>query len=304
MKKRTSVSRPVLTLGLPLLLLGLVWLNQSRHAEAIETAEADSAVQVIAASEVEWTPLNPARGDSSPQAGTLYGNRAGIGPTGFLVKFADGFSSPPHIHNVTYRGMVISGLVHNDDPDAAEMWMPKGSFWTQPAGEAHITAAQGLENIAFIEIESGPYLVQPAEDASDNGERPINVHASNLVWLDASDVRSIEVSEDSPAETSPKVAFLWGTPASDDEYGTLLALPAGFEGELTSLGEPLQAVVVEGAPVHSVAGKVEAKPLEPGSLFRSKGNITHQLLVGSDAEALLYLRASGAFVVKTTDGSN
>lgn len=273
-------------------------------ANEAKVDETPAAVEVIAASEVEWTPLNPARGDSSPQAGTLYGNRAGLGPTGFLVKFADGFSSPPHIHNVTYRGMVISGLVHNDDPDAAELWMPKGSFWTQPAGESHITAAQGPENIAFIEIESGPYLVQPAENASDNGERPINVHASNLVWLDASDVRSIEIPEKSDPKTGPKVAFLWGSPATDDENGLLLKLPAGFEGELTGLGEPLQAVVIEGAPVHSVAGKAEAKPLETGSLFRSKGNITHQLLVGNDANALLYIRVSGAFALKATNGSN
>lgn len=266
--------------------------------------ETPAAVEVVSASEVEWTPLNPARGDNSPQAGTLYGNRAGLGPTGFLVKFADGFSSPAHIHNVTYRGMVISGLVHNDDPDAAELWMTKGSFWTQPAGESHITAAQGPENIAFIEIESGPYLVQPAENASDNGERPINVHASNLVWLDASDVRSIELPEKSDPKTGPKVAFLWGSPATDDENGLLLELPAGFEGELTGLGEPLQAVVIEGAPVHSVAGKAEAKPLESGSLFRSKGNIAHQLLVGNDANALLYIRVSGAFALKATNGLN
>ena len=59
----------------------------------------------------------------------------------------DGFSSPPHIHNVTYRAMVIKGLVHNDDPEAENMWMPPGSFWTQPAGEAHITSAKGEENI-------------------------------------------------------------------------------------------------------------------------------------------------------------
>ena len=94
-------------------------------------------------SEIEWEQLNPARGDQSPQAGTIWGDRKGEVATGFLAKFVDGFSSPPHIHNVSYRALVLEGLVHNDDPGASEMWMPTGSFWTQPAGEPHITSAKG-----------------------------------------------------------------------------------------------------------------------------------------------------------------
>ena len=73
-----------------------------------------STPEVVLTSEVAWAPLNPARGDSSPKAGTLWGDRNGTGPTGFLVQFVDGFSSPPHIHNVSYRGVVINGLIHND----------------------------------------------------------------------------------------------------------------------------------------------------------------------------------------------
>ena len=36
--------------------------------------------------------------------------------------------------------------------------MPAGSFWTQPAGEVHITSARGQETIAYVEIDEGPYL--------------------------------------------------------------------------------------------------------------------------------------------------
>ena len=78
---------------------------------------------VLPVAEVEWQQLNPARGDASPAAATLWGDRNGPDATGFLVRFVDGFESPPHIHNVSYRGVVIRGLVHNDDPDAEAMWM-------------------------------------------------------------------------------------------------------------------------------------------------------------------------------------
>lgn len=87
---------------------------------------------VVVASDIEWEQLNPKRGDASPKAANIWGDRNGTTATGFLVRFVDGFSSPPHIHNVTYRAVVISGYVHNDDPEAKEMWMPAGSFWTQP----------------------------------------------------------------------------------------------------------------------------------------------------------------------------
>ena len=59
--------------------------------------------KVLLSSEIVWEKLNPARGDQSPQAGTIWGDRRGSVATGFLAKFVDGFSSPPHIHNVTYR---------------------------------------------------------------------------------------------------------------------------------------------------------------------------------------------------------
>lgn len=70
---------------------------------------AEGRATVLPTDQVKWEPLNPARGDASPRAGTLWGDRKGRGPTGFLVRFKQGFASPPHIHNVTYRGVVIEG---------------------------------------------------------------------------------------------------------------------------------------------------------------------------------------------------
>ena len=50
--------------------------------------------------------------------------------------------------------------------------MPTGSFWTQPAGEDHTTAANADTNLIYLEIDSGPYLVKPSSYKFDNGERP------------------------------------------------------------------------------------------------------------------------------------
>lgn len=168
--------------------------------ESISEKIIDPTNKVVLSSEIIWEKLNPARGDKSPQAGTIWGDRKGAVATGFLAKFVDGFSSPPHIHNVTYRAVVIKGSVHNDDPKAENMWMKPGSFWTQPVGESHITSAKGEENIALVEIDKGPYLVKPISEAYDSGERPINIDVSNLVWLN--NKKSNWVDPDSKAEIS------------------------------------------------------------------------------------------------------
>ncbi|TQF72055.1 DUF4437 domain-containing protein [Pseudoalteromonas luteoviolacea] len=207
--------------------------------------------------QLQWTPLNPLRGDASPQAADLWGNRQKGGATGFLVKFKPGFISPPHIHNVSYRGVVIKGLVHNDDPEARDMWLSAGSFWTQPAGEAHITAAKDQENIAYIEIDSGPYLVHPKEQAFDNGELAMNVASSNLVWLNASDIKWTDT------KYNVQRAFLWGDTSIGNLNGSLIKLPVGFSGKLVSAGDTFHAVVISG----QIRYESQSVPLKVGSYF-------------------------------------
>jgi len=249
--------------------------------------------KVVLRSEVKWDHLNPARGDKSPQAGTLWGDRKGTVPTGFLVKFVDGFSSPPHIHNITYRAVVISGLIHNDDPDASDMWMPAGSFWTQPKGEVHITAARGSTNVVLVDIDKGPYLVGPSEEAFDSGERPINVDASNIVWVDQ---HGMPASAHGTFAKGPKLAFLWGNPQDNQLNGTLVKLPDGFTGKIYSHGSTFRAVVIKGQPQYQVS-ETDVKTLEPGSYFSSKGESVHQVSCEAGEDCIIYVRMEGKFNV-------
>ena len=193
--------------------------------------------------------------------------------------------------------MVISGLIHNDDPNAADMWMPAGSFWTQPKGEVHITAAKGTDTLAYIEIEEGPYLVLPAEKAFDSGERPINVDKSNIVWLDGSDITWIDQPGMPASANGPMVAFLWGNPQDDQLNGTLVKLPAGFTGKIHSHGSTFRAVVIQGQPQHQMPGETDVKTLVPGSYFSSKEESVHQVSSKAGAESIIYVRTDGKFDV-------
>jgi len=253
--------------------------------------------KVILKSEVKWDHLNPKRGDLAPKAGTLWGDRKGTEPTGFLLKPNDGFESPPHIHNVSYRGIVITGVIHNDDPAAANMWMPAGSFWTQPKGEVHITAAKGTDSLAYIEIEEGPYLVLPKEEAFDSGERPVNVDKSNIVWLGAAELSWVDPPGSAGSANGAKMAFLWGHPQNGQLSGTLMKLPAGFRGKIHSHGSTFRAVVIQGQPQYQVPGEAEAQTLEPGSYFSSEGESLHLVSSAAADESLIYVRTDGKFEV-------
>lgn len=253
--------------------------------------------KVILKSEVKWDHLNPKRGDLAPKAGTLWGDRKGTEPTGFLLKPTDGFESPPHIHNVSYRGIVINGVIHNDDPTAANMWMPAGSFWTQPKGEVHITAAKGSDSLAYIEIEEGPYLVLPKEEAFDSGERPVNVDKSNIVWLGAAELSWVDPPGSAASASGAKMAFLWGNPQNGQLSGTLMKLPAGFQGKIRSHGSTFRAVVIQGQPQYQVPGEAEVQTLEPGSYFSSEGESLHLVSSAAADESLIYVRTDGRFVV-------
>ncbi len=249
--------------------------------------------EVVLFSEVEWMPLNPARGNKGPKAANLWGDRNGPGPSGFLVSFVDGFSSPPHIHNVAYRGVVISGLIHNDDPDAGKMWLPAGSFWTQPAGENHITSARGKNIIAYIEVDNGPFLVLPSEKAFDDGERPVNVDQSNIVWLDASNTTWIDQSTISGSSKNPEIAFLWGNPQDNQLNGTLLKLPAGFSGKINSSTSNLRAVLIEGKMHYMGTGNSGLITMEPGSYFVSNAKPVHHVSCDAEEDCIIYVRLDG-----------
>lgn len=238
--------------------------------------------------DIEFVPLNPARGDKAPQAGAIYGNIRENVPTGYIGKFKNGFSSPPHIHNVTYRAIVMNGEFHNADEKSPNFWMPQGSVWTQAQGQPHITSAQGENAMAYIQIETGPYLVKPVSEAFESKDRSMNIDASNVMYLGAKETRLVEKG------SAAKVAFLWKL--NNGEQGYLLKLPSGFKGKINSKGSVFFAVVIKGNVAYTMPNTKKATNLDQGSHFESKAEAIHD--ISTDKETLIYIRTNGDFKVK------
>jgi hypothetical protein len=254
---------------------------------------------VISSQNLSWGYLNPLRGDKSPGATDLWGDRTKNVATGMLVKFNKGFTSPPHIHNITYRGIVIEGLMHNDDPTAEHMWLPSTSYWTQPAGENHVTAANSESNLIYLEIDSGPYLVKPSDHKFDNGERPINVHASNLVWLNQSESSTIIGDE-------AEVAYLWQNGASEKlenrSQGYLIKVSQGAVGKIISDSKEFRAVIIQGKVDYSSTETPESITLPASSYYSSNGTFTHN--IAAHEESIIYIRSNDKVKVYFSSGSN
>jgi len=268
--------------------LAAIMLAAAVSGTAQAAASGRPGNELVKRSDVEFIPLNPARGDLGPKAGKLWGDIRADVPSGILVTFVDGFQSPPHIHNITYRAVVISGAVHNDDPAAEKMWMESGSFWTQPLGENHITAAKGEDSMIFLEILSGPYLVKPADQAFDSGERPINVDARNIMWLEAEDAEWV-------GREGPKIAYLWGSVEENEKNGTFVRLPSGYGGELSTSAPMMRVVTIHGQTSIQLSGESDTHRLDPGSYFCSRGEAVHQISCDSDEECVLYLHTEGKY---------
>jgi len=244
---------------------------------------------VVSSDEVNWGYLNPLRGDKSPGAAELWGDRTKNVATGMLVKFKKGFSSPPHVHNITYRGIVIKGMMHNADPSAEKMWMPTGSYWTQPAGDNHITAANSEENLIFLEIENGPYLVKPSTEHFDNGEVPINLHESNLVWLDSTDLKKLH-------DEGVQITALWANKNNAALTGSMIELPKGFKGTITANASEFRAVVIQGEVAYQSSETTGLRTLPVASYFNSVGKFQHHVSAEKD-NVMLYIRNNSDYQI-------
>lgn len=149
----------------------------------------------------------------------------------------------------------------------------------------HITAGKG-SCLAYIEME-GAYDVLPVENASNNEDRAIWIHASNVVWVDPAGISTLA--------NGPKAAVLWGNPLDDQPRGTLVKLLAGFAGAMRSHGSTFHAVVIEGRQQYREPDKNDVTDLEPGSYFSSQRESVHQVSCEVAEDCAPQGRSAGSF---------
>ena len=109
-----------------------------------------------------FIPLSPDRPEG-PAIRVLRGDPA-TGPSDMLMRFGSG-EPVMHAHSADYRLVVISGRMKHwaqgeSEADASEMG--PGSYWFQPAGQAHSDRCLSEICVMFI-AWSGPRDAYPAD---------------------------------------------------------------------------------------------------------------------------------------------
>ena len=167
--------------------------------------------------------------------------------------------------------------------------MATGSFWTQPRGGVHVTAEKGTNAMAYIEIEEGPYLVRPVEEAFRSEARPVNVDAFGVVWVNASEIRrSAAIDAASPADGA-QIAFLRGNPEDGEPGGLLVKLRAGATCVVQRPGSTFHAIVIQGSPGHQAVGGLDSTVLRPGSYIGAT-RASARISCGPGEDCILYVR--------------
>lgn len=130
-----------------------------------------------------------------------------------------------------------------------------------------------------METDHGPYLVKPTGEAFDSGERPINVDASNIVWVPF-------VHEHGEPE-GVLISYLWGEHRKGQSRGVFLRFPPGFVGAIQASGEHFHGVVIQGNLKHAAG---DGRILTAGSYFGAKGDSVHRVGNSSDQPVVIYIR--------------
>lgn len=90
--------------------------------------------------------LAPAMGDMTKDG--LHGN---------YIRIPGNFASPPHIHTEDYFAVVLTGTIANGPPDATDIPLEPGSYWSQKGGENHITKCISADACTFFVVQGGKF---------------------------------------------------------------------------------------------------------------------------------------------------
>ena len=140
----------------------------------------------------------------------------------------------------------------------------------------------------MVEIDKGPYLVKSIEESFDNGERPVNIDASNVVWLNNKKTNWID------SKSKAEISFLW---ENNESRGVFVKLPQGYDGTIVSDGTVLHSVIIQGDLNYTLPQSNEMKELDAGSYFGATSKAIHTITNHSTTEAIMYIRTNASIKI-------
>lgn len=129
------------------LLAATVWLAPGAQAQS---ASANVSVTELKFYEFMGMPVAKGYGDPANGAHSSY------------IRLPGGTVSPRHTHSADYYGVVITGVVANEQVRGAlDRPLAPGSYWFQKGGEEHVTKCISQTECLFFVTSKASFDFQP-----------------------------------------------------------------------------------------------------------------------------------------------
>jgi quercetin dioxygenase-like cupin family protein len=152
----------------------------AKKAPAGTTAPAQAAKNV-AFSQLAFKPFNP----KNPKGIHVYfisGNPK-AGAFSAMVKLPPGYNSGLHTHTADYTGIAMSAGLSHTLTKAPGKPLPKGSYWYQPGGEAHVDACHTKAPCYMLAMFKGAVDMKPVKEPA-TAPKAVITPADKIKWAE------------------------------------------------------------------------------------------------------------------------
>jgi len=280
----SSIRFVFLALAFSVFVLGCATTAPQMAETAVEAAPATQVPAEPASvnmlfDEIPFRPFNP----KQPNGIHVYAIKGNpqAGPFTAVVRFPAGFMMPLHSHDFAYDGVALSdGLVHGlSDTDIHEV--PKGSYWRQPAKEAHTDGCKSDTFCYFLVSFEGPVNLVMEKEALTESKGAM-VKPADIPWKEL--------------RGGVKMATIRG----DHTKGAFLALfsfPAGLTTNVHTHSHRFAGAILSGTH-HRGADAENLVTLTPNSVYREAANAPHMEKCGEGSDCIIFASFDGALDTK------
>lgn len=201
-----------------------------------------------------------------------------------IVRFPANFKTPLHTHKFGYSAVALSeGLFHGRSTEDNHD-ITKGSFWTQPGGEAHLDGCKGDQFCYFFIVFAGPVDLTPVKTPVEKSAGSTTAYA-DIQWKEV--------------KGGVKMAVISGNPKVGPFTG-LFSFPKGMTTNVHTHSSDFAGALLSGTH-HRGPSADQLKTLSPGSVWSEPAGSAHMEKCGDEEGCVMVGTFNGPLDTKNVE---
>jgi len=194
-----------------------------------------------------------------------------------IVRMPAGFATPLHTHEAAFSGVTLTeGLVHSATTEDDQP-LPKGSFWHQPAGEAHIDACKSEDPCLMLAFFEGAVDMTPAEAPAAEPTMTVT-RADAIEWTEV--------------KGGVQMAVIHGNP-KEGAFHALFDFPAGMATNVHTHSAAFTGALISGTH-HRGPSAEQLVTLTDGAVWNEVAGTPHMEQCGTESNCVVAAAMDGA----------